>query len=448
MAVKSLFGTNGIRGHAKNLFTNEFCFDIGVAFGKFLKEKKGEIAVGMDPRKSSQRIKRSLLQGLSTIVSSDFLDEGIIPTPCLNYFIKKKKLSAGIMITGSHIDKELNGVKFFVGEEEISKDNEKEIEDFYYRFQEKQRYQEKEIKIKSGSQARKIYSDLLLELAQKPYPDWKIVVDASNGTQSEIIPQVLEKLGLKVLRINCNPTKELVVRDTEVSGAFSDLSERIKNEQADFGVNLDPDGDRIVFFDEKGNFIPGEYSCSLIAKNLPDKTIITPINTSSVVEHLGKKVIRTKVGVLHVVKAMKKHKAVFGFESNGGGISAEIFYGRDGGTTLIKMLNLMKESNQPLSRLVTSLPKFFIIKKKVDCPRELNKIILQKAEEEFKGTKIDKLDGLKIWFGKDNWILFRPSGNAPEFRVFAESKSKEEAEELIEKGINFVKKIIQEKEQA
>jgi phosphomannomutase/phosphoglucomutase len=444
MKKPKLFGTNGIRGDAQKLFTDEFCFDIGVSFGKFLlkENKKGEVAVGMDPRESSERIKSSLLQGFSTTASWKFLDEGIIPTPCLNYFLKKKGLAGGIMISGSHIKKELNGIKFFVNEEEITKVHEKEIERIYYQSKEEQQYLPQKINLKKEQEAWKTYFNLLFNLAKPPYPSWKIVVDAGNGTQSLIIPKLLEKLRFTVVKINCNLGKGLVVRDMEVSDSFGEMAQIVKNEKATFGIALDSDGDRAAFFDEEGRSIPGEYSCSLIAQDSPTKIIVTPINSSSVVEHIGKKVIRTKVGVLYVVQAMKKFGAQYGFEANGGGISAEIFYGRDGGTTLIKMLNLLKRKNKALSKLFNNLPQFSIIKKKVDCPRKLNKIILKKAEESFKGIRIEKIDGLKIWVDKNSWILFRPSGNAPEFRVFSEAKTEKEARNLGNRGLKLVKRII------
>jgi len=444
----SLFGTNGVRGDAEKLFTNEFCFDIGATFGKFLlkKDKRGKLVVGMDPRQSSQRIKMSFLQGLLTTASWELLDEGIIPTPCLNYFIIKKHLAGGMMISGSHIREELNGIKFFINEEEITKDNEKEIEKIYFQSKTKQKYNPQKINLESDGEAKEAYLELLRSLAKPPYPSWKIVVDAGNGTQSLIIPRLFEGLGFEVVKINCDLKKEMIVRDMEVSDAFKEVTQIVKKEKANFGIALDSDGDRIIFFDEKGNSIPGEYSCSLIAKDSTSDSIVTPINTSSVVEHLGKMVIRTKVGVLYVVEAMKQHKARFGFESNGGGISGEIFYGRDGGTTLIKMLNLLKKEKRTLSQLVNSLPQFFIFKEKVDCPRKLNKIILKKAEEVFKGMKIEKIDGLKIWINSENWILFRPSGNAPEFRVFAEAKNEKTARKLGEEGLKLVKEVIKKNE--
>lgn len=445
MPAIRLFATNGIRGDAQALFTNQFCFDIGRVFSIFLNQKgikNKTIAFGMDPRPSSQRIKKAVTAG----ISSDWkiIDEGIIPTPALNYFTKNKNC-AGIMVTGSHIEENLNGLKFFVGAEEISKDDEKVIEEIYGQEKEKILFEEKEREVYREDEAKRLYEKMLLEIADTPLPNLKVAVDMGNGTQTEIIPKVLENLGLKVVKISCDLKKPMLARDTETQDAFAQLAMLVKKEKLDLGIGCDADGDRAIFIDEDGNSLPGEVSCSIIAKESLEKIIVTPINTSSVVEYLGKKVVRTKVGVLYVVEAMKKNNSRLGFESNGGLVSGEIFYGRDAGSATIKMLNILKKTGKKLSELAAQLPKFYIIKEKTDCPKELNEVILEKVKEKYQGKRTEDLDGLKIWIDDCSWVLFRPSGNAPEFRVFAEAKEKERAEKLVKEGMEVVYETIRTK---
>ena len=123
---KGLFGTSGIRGPADTLFNEQFCFDIGKTFVKFLEKhyKTGPIAVGMDPRDSSPRIKKQLFKGLA-VTNLKLFDEGITPVPSMNWLIKNTEIEAGIIVTGSHIAPELNGVKFFAHNEEISYEDKK-----------------------------------------------------------------------------------------------------------------------------------------------------------------------------------------------------------------------------------------------------------------------------------------------------------------------------------
>jgi len=203
---------------------------------------------------------------------------------------------------------------------------------------------------------------------------------------------------------------------------------------ADLGIAFDGDGDRVVFVDEDGIFITGDYSGTLIAKYSDTPIVVTPINTSQVVDHIGKPVIRTKVGSPHVVQAMEENGALFGFESNGGGVSKEVMLSRDAGSSMIKILNIMKKSGMSLKELVGTLPKFYICKSKVECPMDIYPYVLKNAKTEFgsSGVRIEEIDGLKIWKGGNTWTLFRPSVNAPEFRVFAEAKNRRRSLRLVQ----------------
>ena len=443
MSAKGLFGTSGIRGPADTLFTEQFCFDIGRTFVQFLKNHKllGPIAIGMDPRESSPRIKTQVLKGLG-VDGQELFDEGVTPIPSMNWLIKSTPIVAGIMVTGSHIAADLNGVKFYAHEEEISFDDQKEIEEIYHRIKGKEKPTDKEPEVHLESRAKRLYTELLLKLAQKPYRKWKVGLDTANGSQSVVIPDLLKNLGLEVVQINCDPQKNFIARDTDTDdkAELGSLKEAVKKEKCDFGIAFDGDGDRVVFIDEDGNFVQGEYSCGLVAKNSPGEMIVVPISASQVVDKLGKKIERTKVGSPYVVGRMKETNALFGFESNGGAVSAEIMYTRDGGTMAIKLLNLFSQFDGKFSQFIGQLPKFYMFRTKIDYEWEKEKEILDKVKKEFKGIKIDDRDGLKIWKDATTWMLFRSSQNAPEFRVFAESDSQDKAKRLLADGIAFVKK--------
>ncbi|MBI1872170.1 hypothetical protein HYS10_01995 [Candidatus Collierbacteria bacterium] len=208
------------------------------------------------------------------------------------------------------------------------------------------------------------------------------------------------------------------------------------------GVGFDSDGDRVVFVDKGGNFIPGDYSGTIMAKWNASDTVICPINVSNVINYIGKEVIRTKVGSPFVIAGMKKYGANFGFESNGGCIHEDMMMSRDGGTTFIKMLNILKWSQKELHELVAELPKSYIRRSKFNCPVEKFELILSKAKSFMKSQQIDETDGIKLILDKDTWVLFRPSGNAPEFRVFVESNRETKANQLLDQSLSFAKQFI------
>ncbi len=296
--------------------------------------------------------------------------------------------------------------------------------------------------IKYENTAKELYIEMLKKLANTPYPKWKIITDTANGTQTQIIKDLLLDLKLDFICTgDCDiQSPEFIPRDTEAPGAFAELARQVLLQKADLGFGFDVDGDRIIFIDNQGRYLPGDYSCSLIAQSEKSKNVVTPISTSSVIDSIGKTVHRTPVGATHVISKMKEVGAAYGFEPNGGGISSEIFYGRDGGTTLIKMLNLLKKSKKTLAELYDSLPKYYLFRDKIDCPFDKYDFIYNTVREKY--SQINDLDGIKVDLGHEEWILFRGSGNAPEFRVFVQSPDEKRAQKLGREGLDLVRSLL------
>lgn len=447
MSIQKLFGSSGIRGDATEFFTNQRSFDLGRVFAIFLTRHQatGSIVVGMDPRESSPRIKSAFIKGL-LYENRNVFDNDVTPIPSINWILlSNKSFAGGVMVSGSHVKPHLNGLKFFAFGEEILKEHEEEIQNIYNLEMDKVNFESVDDQ-KLGhpiedNTARTSYIEYLISKAKTPFPRIKIVIDAGNGAQSEVAPELLNRLGFEVVELNTNIQNEFMSRDTEVSGDFEELQKKVVEVKADLGIGYDSDGDRVVFIDEMGNFIPGDYSGSLISMSIDTAKIVTPINTSAVAEKTGKEVIRTRVGSPFVLGKMKETGAKFGFEANGGGIFFEM-HSRDGGRSTIEFLNLLSSKKMKASELVATLPKYYILRDKVEYEWELKDKILNKAKEDFKGEKIEELDGLKIWINSDTWILFRSSANAPEFRVFVESLSKDLSEKLLNDGMNLVKTIV------
>ncbi|MEK7526526.1 MAG: hypothetical protein AAB546_03545 [Patescibacteria group bacterium] len=446
MPNNHLFGTSGIRGDADTLFTNQFCFDIGRTFAIFLSSKniEGSIATGMDPRGSSPRIKKFIEAGLWH-EKREIYDQGATPVPSMCFILlSNQSLAGSLMITGSHIKANLNGVKFFFNKEEIIKEDEEEIESIYYSLANKILVDENsKVEIHTDSSAQREYEEMLIKLCDTTYPAWRVVVDPGDGAQSDIMPGVLSRLGIKVVEFNTTLQGEFFARDTENEQDFEPLKKKVVETGADFGVGFDSDGDRCIFVDDKGNFIPGDYTASLVARETASEGIVSTIAASQVIEHLGKKVYRTQVGSPYIIAKMKETKSLFSFEPNGGGISAEIMYTRDGGSTTIKFLNILSRSKKTIHELVAELPKYYLKKTKVDYKWEQKQQIIDLAKKKYSRYKIDELDGLKIWLDAETWLMFRSSANAPEFRIFAESRDEQTATKLLNEGEALVKGVIE-----
>lgn len=437
---RKLFGTSGIRGSAEELFTDDFCIKVGYVYGLWLKKqgKTGQVAIAMDPRESSPRIKSRISNGLAA-AGFEIVDQGVVPTPALTYFVKENSgLAGGIMITGSHITAQLNGVKLLARGEEVTKEDEKSIEELFSTTNAPKT--KVEPIIVHENKALDLYVDMLKKLIDGPYPKWKMVIDSTNGAQTEVVRQLFPKY-TPVGEFDIQ-SSHFVPCDTEIPSMFSDLVRQVLVTKSDFGIAFDVDGDRVIFVDNLGRFIPGDYTCTLIAQESQSKTIVTPVSTSSVIDKIGKKVYRTPVGSTWVSAKMKEVGSSLGFEANGGALSSEISYGRDGGSTAIKVLNILKRSKRSMADLYDSLPKLYLSRQKVDCSFDKYPQVLEAVRNRFTSKRIDETDGVKVFLDGDEWILFRGSGNSPEFKIFAQSNTEMAANKLGNEGLALVKSVI------
>jgi len=455
--VGKLFGTTGIRGTANDFLTPEFCSKIACVFGNYIREKFNakNVLVGMDPRTSSDMIKNAVLSGLLS-AGCDVYDSRITSTPSIQYSVKEKiyKFDAGVMITGSHIPMDRNGIKFFMPDgNEVYGKIEEELEDMYFDNKFKRASWNEIGKIYSAD-AGKIYKEMLLKEGIKVSKEeaLTIIVDTGHGAQSNVMPFVLRELGHKVITLNAQMDGFFPGRPSEPDKKnLENLMKAVKALNADLGIAFDGDGDRSIFVDSQGEYVMGDIIGAIIADYLMKEgdIVVTGISTSAIIDYVAErhngKVIRTKVGAADVVGAIMKNNAVFGFEENGGSIFPDINLGREGGLTAVKILKILNEKKKKLSEIIACYPKFYQIKEKIQCRDELkNKLtaaIKERIKEEYinaGNVKIDETDGIKILFS-DGWVLFRPSWTEPIYRIFAEGKTESKAKELIEFGRKIAK---------
>jgi len=452
--VGKLFGTTGIRGIANEFLTPEFCSKISCVFGNYMREKFNvkNILVGMDPRTSSEMIKHAVISGLLS-AGCNVYDTGIVPTPAIQYAVKEKKFDGGVMVTGSHIPPERNGIKFFLPDgNEVYGEIEKEIEDMYFNENFK-RVSWNEIGKIYNTDAVKFYKEMLLNEGIKADKPLTIVVDLGHGAQSIVAPFVLRGLGHKIITMNAQMDGFFPGRASEPDRKnLENLMKIVKALNADLGIGFDGDGDRSIFIDDKGEYIMGDVIGAIIADYIMKEgdIVVTGISTSAIIDYVARKhkgrVIRTKVGAADVVNAIMQNNAVFGFEENGGSIFPHINLGREGCLTVVKILKILKEKNKKISEIISEYPKFYQIKEKIQCKDELkNKLtenIKKRIKEEYKNANFDETDGIKILFD-DGWILFRPSWTEPIYRIFAEGESEDRAKELIVLGKRIVKEELE-----
>ena len=444
--MTKLFGTNGIRGVVNEDMNCELALGIGKAWGTFLKKttKKPKIAIGTDARLSNHMLKNAISSGLLA-VGCDVVDIGLVPTPTLQYTVKEKDFDSGVIITASHNPPQFNGIKGIASDgTEFSKDVEEEIEKIYFQ-QNFLLVEWKDVgKITSWDGAIDLYINGILNVVDVNLiknKHFHVVLDCGNGAGSLVTPILLKKLGCRITELYCEPDGTFPGHNSEpLPENLSELIKKVPNVKADIGAAQDGDADRAIFIDEKGNYIWGDKSLALGAKYATKKgggITVTPVTTSSTFDDVVREnngiVIHTAVGSPIVARVMMENDSVFGGEENGGLIFPELQYCRDSAMSIAKILEIMAKEDKKLSELIDEIPRYEVFKVKLPCPHDKKEIVMKTLSEETKKDeniiKVDETDGVKLYL-KDGWVLMRPSGTEPIFRIYSESKNKYKAEEL------------------
>jgi phosphomannomutase/phosphoglucomutase len=262
-------------------------------------------------------------------------------------------------------------------------------------------------------------------------------------------PRLCKDLGCDVITINEKIDGSFPGRGSEpIPENLHELSKQVIASKADFGVAFDGDGDRSIFCDNEGKIVTGDRSALLLSKFIleknPKSTIVTSVNSTSRIEEIANrtnsKVIRTKVGSVEISREMVSRKAIIGFEENGGFMYGKHDPVRDGAMAMAIALNLLANSKKSMSEEIKLLPPSFTTKSKIECSKDqVTKIIQTLNNEE---EKKDTTDGIKIIFDKSSWVMVRPSGTEPIIRIYAESNSQENLDELFTKYMEKIKSIL------
>ena len=447
--MAKFFGTNGVRGVFDKDITLEFIHDMTLAIGSYF--ESGPILVGYDGRDSSPILCKIITSALNSI-GIDCKIAGVVPTPCLEFAVKKFGYSGGIMITASHNPPQYNGIKPAASDGvEISREAELKIEEIYLQKTWKSNPKTWGITTKENraieAYLMAVSSHVDLDLIKSN--QFKIVLDLGNGAQTVAAPDLCKLMNCKTFLLNDSLDGKFPGRGSEPTPEnLSELSRIVTENNADLGIAFDGDGDRSIFSDENGQILTGDKSALVltkhILKNNPNSLVVTCLNSGSTIELLADNfdsdVIRTKVGSVEVSRKMVPTKALIGFEENGGFMYGNHNQVRDGCMTLALMLELLAKSQQSLSNEINLLPPSFTTKDKVACPPQKVPDLLLQLKSDF--PESDTTDGVKITIDSKTWVMVRPSGTEPIVRIYAESDSQEKLDNLMSEYLQKVTSII------
>ena len=451
--IKSISGIRGtIGGKAGDALTPIDVVKYTAAFGTIIKQNKEtcRIIVGRDARISGDMVNR-LVTGTLIGLGIDVIDLGLSTTPTVELMVTEENADGGIILTASHNPKQWNALKLLNGKGEFISD---EIGQQVLLLADKADFDfagvDKIGTVTQNDDAIKRHIDMVLALelvdvkaikAKK----FKVVLDAVNSTGGISIPPLLEKLGVEVVKLYCEPTGHFPHNPEPLKEHLGDICELVKKEKADMGIVVDPDVDRLALIDEKGEMFGEEYTLVAVADYLlknKNGVAISNLSSSRALRDVAKthdsEYFASAVGEVNVVNLMKEKNAVIGGEGNGGIIYPELHYGRDSLVGVALFLTHLAKENKTVSELRAGYPAYFMGKKKIELTPEIDvDALLVKVQDEFKNEDLSTVDGVKIDFA-DNWVHLRKSNTEPIIRIYTEAFSQEEADKL---GDNMIEKI-------
>ena len=413
--------------------------------------KKIKIVVGRDARISGEMVSK-LVCGALMAMGVDVINIGLATTPTTEIAVTGEGTQGGIIITASHNPTQWNALKLLNADGEFLNDAEgKEVialaESENFEFAEVYEIgQEYKNETYNARHIEMVLNLPLVDVDAIRKADFTVAVDAVNSVGGIVIPQLLKALGVKnIIELNCEANGKFAHTPEPIPENLTQISEVMRNSDADCGIVVDPDVDRLALVMENGEMFVEEYTLVAVAdyvlSHTPGSTV-SNLSSSRALRDVtrahGCEYNAAAVGEVNVVAKMKDTGAIIGGEGNGGVIYPELHYGRDALVGVALFLTLLAKSGKKMTELKAGYPQYAIAKNKITLTPEVDvDAILAAAKEHFKNEEINDIDGVKIDFA-DSWVHLRKSNTEPIIRIYSEASSMEKAEALAEE----MKKLI------
>ena len=412
------------------------------------------IIIGRDARISGEMV-CNIVSGTLMGCGFDVLDIGLSTTPTVEVAVQLEKSAGGIIITASHNPKEWNALKLLNGKGEFlsEKDGEKIlelVENDIFSFSEVDNLGKYTFDDSYNNKHIDEVLDLeLVDVDLVKSAGFKVVVDAVNSTGGFMIPRLLERMGVDCVKLYCESNGQFPHNPEPLPENLSEISKLVVDTNADFGIAVDPDVDRLALVCEDGSMFGEEYTLVTIADFVLSKTpgnTVSNLSSTKALRDVTNKYNgnyeASAVGEVNVVEKMKAINAIIGGEGNGGVIYPELHYGRDALIGIALFLTQLAEGKISAKTLRDTYPNYFISKNRIELTAEIDvDNILANLKEKYKHEKISTIDGLKIDF-KDGWVHLRRSNTEPIIRIYAESEDKKKANTFAQKMIQEIKELL------
>ena len=457
--IKSISGLRGeIGGPAGNGLTPLDIVKFVSAYSTWLKRHNPQartVVVGRDARISGQMV-RQVVCGTLMGMGIDVIDIGLASTPTTELAVTWLKADGGLILTASHNPRHWNALKLLNrhGEFLTAADGKEvlaiaEAEDFTFAsVDELGGYTENHDMNRRHVDA--VLAMGLVDVEAVRQAGFKIAIDCVNSVGGIILPDLLERLGVRTVRkLYCEPTGDFRHNPEPLEKNLGDIMNLMRGGGFDVAFVVDPDVDRLAFIDETGAMYGEEYTLVTVAdyvlKHTPGNTVSNLSSTRAlrdVTRQYGAEYNAAAVGEVNVVTKMKETGAVIGGEGNGGVIYPALHYGRDALVGIALFLSHLAHEKKKVSELRRTYPQYYIAKNRIDLkPGTDVDAILRKVKGIYANEEINDIDGVKIDF-PDKWVHLRKSNTEPIIRVYSEASTMEAADEIGRSVMDVITRMI------
>ncbi|MFZ4670730.1 MAG: phosphoglucosamine mutase [Flavobacterium sp.] len=460
--IKSISGIRGtIGGKVSDNLTPVDAVKFASAYGTFLKVGswkleagiKLKVVIGRDARISGPMIHNLVVNTLISL-GIDVIDLGLSTTPTVEIAVPMEKADGGIILTASHNPKQWNALKLLNAKGEfLSGDDGAKI----LEIAEAEAFDFSEVDDLGEITINDAYMDIHIdEVLDLPLVDveavakrkFKVVVDGVNSSGGIIIPNLLEQMGVEVVKLYCEPSGHFPHNPEPLKEHLGDICKLVLEEKADFGIVVDPDVDRLAFISNDGEMFGEEYTLVACADYVLSKTpgnTVSNMSSSRALRDITNKhngsYQASAVGEVNVVELMKKTNAIIGGEGNGGIIYPELHYGRDSLVGVALFLTYLANQDKTVAELRASYPQYYMSKNKIELTPQIDvDAILVAMTDKYKNENITTIDGVKIDFLTE-WVHLRKSNTEPIIRIYTEAPSQESADTLALRIIDEIKAV-------